>query len=142
MRFYVNLYHQGWYHRAGKPGCMSVHPGDLYPTEQAAVNDIDQDAPYFTTVPVDVPDSVAAEITTYGPDSIPMPMSASRLMHRIQGFPDAHRPEGGSVLPFPQSVVIRREMAEDSIETSEREAIEPPFGAGLRYKPAHGGYPG
>lgn len=142
MRFYVNLYHQGWYHRAGKPGCMSVHPGDMYPTEQAALNDIDQDAPYLATVPVEVPETVAATIITYDPDSIPVPLSATRAQFRHEGFPDAFLPEGGGVVPFPQSVTIRREMAEGSIETSEREAIEPPFGAGLRYKPAHGGYPG
>lgn len=138
--FYINLYHQGWYHRSHKPGCMNAHPGDMYPTMQAAVNDIDPEAPYIATVSVHVPDQVAEALHTYPEGSVPIPLSASRKAWQERGLPDAHLP-AGVVVPFPQSVSIRRQMAEGSIETSENEAIEPPV-TSRSYKPVHGGYPG
>lgn len=46
---WCNLYRQGHYHRAGKAGTMTLHPGDLYATKEAALADIDPDAPYITT---------------------------------------------------------------------------------------------
>lgn len=49
---YINLYKQGYYHRAGKPSTVNIHPGDMYASREAAIADIDTDAPYVGTVPV------------------------------------------------------------------------------------------
>ena len=46
---WCNLYQQGHYHRAGKPGTLTLHPGDLYATRDAAIADIDPSAPYIAT---------------------------------------------------------------------------------------------
>lgn len=72
---YVNLYKQGFYHRAGKPSTLSIHPGDMYPSREAAVADINLDAPYVGTVPVmlgNIPFFV------YGENSAPTPLRESR----------------------------------------------------------------
>lgn len=82
MRLWVNLYRQGWYHRAGKPGTMNIHPGDMYATFDKAIADIDPDAPYVGTVPVDVLDGVWAEdapaFAEYPADSVPRPIRETR----------------------------------------------------------------
>jgi len=78
MLVYMNLYRQGWYHRAGKPGTLAFHPGDLYPTHSAAVEDIDHDAPFIATVPVDVPDDLGVDFSPYGVGSLPVPLRESR----------------------------------------------------------------
>lgn len=81
---WMNLYAQGWYHRAGKPGTLNLHPGDLYPSEEAARADIDTEAPYLGTVAVTLPDNVVG-VDSYGPESKPIALSHSRVYHK-QGY--------------------------------------------------------
>lgn len=38
---YVNIYRSGFFHRIGKPGCYDRHPGDIYETQEAAINDVE-----------------------------------------------------------------------------------------------------
>lgn len=78
---YMNLYKQGWYHRAGKPRTLSIHPGDLYETRAAAVADIDPAAPYVGTVAVELG---SIPFVAYEDWSIPVPLYATRkrLEHR------------------------------------------------------------
>jgi hypothetical protein len=37
---YINIYRSGLYHTPGKPGAYDRHPGDIYATEAAAIEDI------------------------------------------------------------------------------------------------------
>lgn len=88
---YINLYRQGWYHRQGKPGTLPFHAGDTYPTVEAAIADIDPEAPYIATVPLQVPVGPYQEgeywlspsdFQPYGPDSVPVPLSKSRAVYQ------------------------------------------------------------
>lgn len=72
---YMNLYRQGWYHRAGKPGTLSIHPGDMYPTRSLALADIDHAAPYIGTVEVNLGDQ---DFLVYPSRSEPTPLRESR----------------------------------------------------------------
>lgn len=73
---WMNIYAQGYYHRTGKPNTLNAHPGDLYPTREAALADIDPDAPYIATVSFvwDAPEDIQA----YPEDSTPVPLSVTR----------------------------------------------------------------
>lgn len=106
MKLWFNLYRQGWYHREGKPDTMRFHPGDLYPSQEHAVADIDRSAPYIGTFSFELTMSdtywLAQEWGTkmlmpYPKDSVPASLKDSRA-------------------------------AFGSLETSEREASEPPPG--------------
>lgn len=72
---YINLYKQGFYHRAGKPGTMEVHPGDMYASREAAIADINHDAPYVGTFIVLLG---ANEFGTYPEHSEPVSLRESR----------------------------------------------------------------
>lgn len=81
---FINLYHSGFYHRSGKPGQFNVHPGDLYPTEAAALADIDPTAPYVGTAQVIVP--VGVPLGEVNPDnSVPTPLSETRAIYDVMG---------------------------------------------------------
>lgn len=81
---YINLYHSGFYHRSGKPGQFNVHPGDLYPTKEAAERDVDFEAPYIATVPVQIPDDVyLGEVNA--DDSVPTPLNETRAIYDVMG---------------------------------------------------------
>lgn len=82
---YINLYLSGFYHRSGKPGQFNVHPGDLYPTEAAALADIDPTAPYVGTAKVIVP--VGVPLDEVNPEnSVPTPLSETRAIYGVMGF--------------------------------------------------------
>ncbi|CAN7638083.1 hypothetical protein LJR130_004845 [Variovorax sp. LjRoot130] len=49
---YINLYRSGWFHRQGKPGAFDLHAGDVYPTLESALRDIEPRTHYLATVPV------------------------------------------------------------------------------------------
>ena len=51
---WVNVYKSGKYHTPGKPGAFDRHPGDIYMSKTAAMEDIDRDpsAGYVDTVPL------------------------------------------------------------------------------------------
>ncbi|WP_347220335.1 hypothetical protein [Chryseobacterium sp.] len=78
----MNLYSQGHYHRAGKPGTLVVHPGDLYASREAAVADIDWRAPYVETISADTGWGYEA----YPADSVPKPLRDTRVPSQIAGL--------------------------------------------------------
>lgn len=152
---WCNLYLQGWYHRAGKAGTMTLHPGDLYPSKEAALADIDPAAPYVGTALVQwVHPKGAEEPAVFPEGSAPVPLSVSRKW-------DVRSLELGSMAAIPPQQAMAailvgqenpearpdfyrlaqeqfiRESGMDSLDTSVREAVQPP----KAYKPAHGGYP-
>lgn len=82
---YMNIYHQGYYHRTGKPSTLNAHPGDLYDTREEAVADIDPNAPYIATVGFewDAPDGIEA----HPQGSQPVPLSMTRKQfQRVDDF--------------------------------------------------------
>lgn len=84
--YYVNLYRSGHFHRANKPGQFNVHPGDLYPTWEAAIADIDHSGVYFATVVVVVSDTTAKGMGPVNPaDSEPIPLEDTRAIRKEWG---------------------------------------------------------
>lgn len=85
---YINLYRQGWYHRQGKAGTLPFHAGDTYPTEEAALADIDPEAPYIATVPLELGAAVGAgalspsDFHPYPAWGHPVPLSTTRAIFR------------------------------------------------------------
>lgn len=75
---YLNVYQSGYYHRKGKPGQYNCHPGDLYPTHEAATQDVDPDAAhlYLGTFFVDIPSELLGPCNPS--DSVPVPLSQTR----------------------------------------------------------------
>lgn len=141
---YINLYKQGHYHRAGKPGTLSFHPGDAYSTLTAAQNDIDRDAPFIGTVPVIVSqrmlDEHALSLTPYPADSQPRPLRETRRRSSGDGVAEPVRAipshiEGMVWEPMPEwaNRPVRHHF-------SHGEMAE--FAPSKAYKPTHGGYPG
>ena len=49
---WMNVYKSGFWHKAGKPTAYDRHAGDIYPTEVAAFDAIEQPQLYVATVPV------------------------------------------------------------------------------------------
>lgn len=142
---WCNLYLQGWYHRAGKAGTMTLHPGDLYPTKEAALADIDPEAPYIATAFVQWEHNVLdAEPMVFPEGCKPVPLSESRRW------------------PFPLDELRARAVAPVLIGMENPEAAMYRFAAehgmldkgaqierttgrlsvlSAAYKPTHGGYP-
>lgn len=50
---FINIYTSGFYHSPGKPGAYDRHPGDIYATEGAALDDVHPRSHYVATVPVE-----------------------------------------------------------------------------------------
>lgn len=116
---YLNVYQSGYYHRKGKPGQYNCHPGDLYPTREAAVADVDPDAAhlYMGTYFVAIPVSVLGNCNPS--DSVPTPLSVTRRELRVPSHIEGMRPLAKAVEDWP---------VHGSLETSANEAvdIEPP----------------
>jgi hypothetical protein len=49
---FINIYRSGFFHTPGKAGAYDRHPGDIYKTEAAAVDDVSPASHYICTVPV------------------------------------------------------------------------------------------
>ena len=115
MTGFINIYKSGHYHRQGKPGAYDRHPGDIYPTYEAAVGDIDQAAVhlYVGTAPVTWIETDDG-LTVNPPDSEPVPIRQTRKLYAV-----------------PSQVVGLRPLV--NAKQGEVLAIE--------YKPTHGGYP-
>lgn len=79
---YMNIYKSGWFHRANKPGMYDRHPGDLYPTYDAAIADIEPKEMYVTTVPVQWVE--AAQVPVNPPDAVPVGLAVSRAALRAE----------------------------------------------------------
>jgi len=73
---WMNIYRSGHFHRAGKPCMFDRHPGDLYPTEEAARADIEPLELYIDTVPVEWNDP--EKVQANPPDSQPIPLWKTR----------------------------------------------------------------
>lgn len=85
MQGAINIYKSGHYHRKGKPGQYDRHPGDIYPTMEAALGDIDPlavdkdgNSLYVATTPVQwlEPDDT---LECNPPDCVPIPLSETRV---------------------------------------------------------------
>jgi hypothetical protein len=77
---YQNVYRSGYYHRAGKPGQFDRHPGDLYPTRDAAEADVDPPWMYVDTVKVVWYEDAQPHVNCA--TSKPVPISESRRQIR------------------------------------------------------------
>jgi hypothetical protein len=81
---WMNIYRAGFYHRAGKPGVYDRHPGDLYPTREAALADIEPRHLYVGTVSVSWWED--AQPHTNSASSVPVPVATSRrILARERG---------------------------------------------------------
>lgn len=79
---YINLYKSGYFHRANKPEQFNVHPGDLYPTAEAAMRDVHPRHLYVGTVPVHVPTELQHVLGASNPyNAIPIPLEETREVY-------------------------------------------------------------
>ena len=136
---WCNLYLQGWYHRAGKAGTMTLHPGDLYPTREAAIADIDPDAPYMTTAFVQWEEVGGYETSVYPEGAQPVNLAKTRREWELV-----------------EAAKEWRARAEVLVGQSNPDAIDPyrlgqerliresgmDMNLSAAYKPSHGGYSG
>lgn len=85
---WMNIYKSGYFHRAGKPGMYDRHPGDLYPTRESALADVDPRAAhlYMTTVKVVWYEDRPPHVNCV--NSVPVPVAESRrkLAKQPDGF--------------------------------------------------------
>lgn len=76
MKGYLNIYRNGFFHRAGKPGNMDRQSGDIYETYEEAIAHIDPPSHYIDTVPLTWQD---VEVVRKNPaDSVPISIRDSR----------------------------------------------------------------
>lgn len=73
---FLNIYRSGWFHRANKPNGFDRHSGDIYPTREAALAEIDPPSHYIDTIPVEWEDF--EECVVNPPDAEPIPISVTR----------------------------------------------------------------
>lgn len=129
---WCNLYLQGHYHRAGKPGTMTLHPGDLYATREAALADIDPDAPYICTAEVrwEHPNTACPPLV-FPPGAKPVPLSQSRRWDDpITELAALATPEAPVLVGMDNPEYALYQFAhqsgmldQSSLDTSEREAL-------------------
>lgn len=82
---FVNIYRSGWFHRADKPCAYNRHPGDIYPTKEEAMRDIEPKELYVTTVPIAWQE--AGDVRPNPVESVPEPLFKQRSQMRQQyGF--------------------------------------------------------
>lgn len=79
MTGFVNIYRNGWFHRAGKPHNMDRHTGDIYATYEEAVADIDPPSHWIATVPVQWED--VEKVLPNPADSVPTSLRDSRAAY-------------------------------------------------------------
>lgn len=73
---FVNIYRAGWFHRAGKPGNLDRHTGDIYDTYEKALASIDPPSHYVATVGISWVDT--EDVQPNPDDSVPVPIRESR----------------------------------------------------------------
>lgn len=73
---WLNVYRSGFFHREGKPDAFNRHAGDLYPTQEAAIRDIEPLSHYVATVPVQWSEPEYPHVN--GSHSQPVPLSKTR----------------------------------------------------------------
>ena len=98
---YINLYVSGFYHRMGKPNQYNAHPGDMYPTREAAEADVGPRDLYLGTVPVTLPDDLHARLGAPNkPDSVPMPLGQSKVIYQTMGASSCSPPMFDQLLHY------------------------------------------
>lgn len=112
---FLNVYQSGYYHRRGKPNQYNCHPGDLYPTYDGAVADVDPNAAhlYLGTFEVNIPAALLGDCNP--PDSVPTPLSVSRRVLRVPSHIEGMRPMVKAIEDWP---------THGSLETTEAEAVQ------------------
>lgn len=115
---YLNVYQSGYYHRLNKPGQFNCHPGDLYPTYEGAVDDVDPEARhlYLGTFEVNIPAALLGDCNP--PDSVPTPLSVSRRVLRVPSQIEGMRPITKAVQDWP---------SHGSLDTDESEGRPHPY---------------
>jgi hypothetical protein len=93
-----NIYKSGYYHRAGKPGMYDRHPGDLYPTREAAEADVEPPEFYVATVKVVWYEDSVPHVN--GVNSVPVPVVESR--RRLKAQPAGYYVDGQWQEPQPR----------------------------------------
>lgn len=78
QRLYVNVYRSGHYHRQGKPGHCNIHAGDLFTSEDLALENAEPGNGYIATVPLDMPIPDDVTILANPQGSIPSPLRQTR----------------------------------------------------------------
>lgn len=78
QRLYMNVYRAGYYHRQGKPGHTNLHAGDFFTSMQSAVDAIEYQKGYITTVEMDMPIPEGVTILENPEGSVPTPLSETR----------------------------------------------------------------
>jgi hypothetical protein len=110
----INIYKSGHYHRKGKPGQYDRHPGDIYPTMEAALEDVDPLAKdkdgvslYVATVPVQwlEPDD-ALECNPL--DSVPTPLSQTKARRALRDLWAEGAPVHDAVYAAPSHIMGMR----------------------------------
>lgn len=76
VKGFMNVYRSGHFHRAGKADCYDRHAGDIYPTREAAVRDIDPPSHYIDTIEIAWEEKKLPNIN--GSDSVPVPLNKTR----------------------------------------------------------------
>ena len=80
LQGWMNVYRNGWFHRAGKPGNMDRQSGDFYASKEDAKAHIDPVTHYIDTVSFEWEDY---EVVNPNPaDSEPIPLRISRAPYR------------------------------------------------------------
>lgn len=83
---FQNIYRSGYYHRCGKPGMYDRHPGDLYPTRSAALDDIEPMALYVSTVKVVWYEEKQPHVNCATSTPVPIAQSRRQLAKEPTGF--------------------------------------------------------
>jgi hypothetical protein len=81
-----NIYRSGYYHRCGKPGMYDRHPGDLYPTRDAAERDVEPPEQYVTTVKVVWYEDKQPHVNCASSQPVPITESRRKLHRQPEGF--------------------------------------------------------
>lgn len=83
---YINLYLSGFFHRANKPEQFNVHPGDIYPSAEAAMRDVYPQELYIGTVPVHIPTELQHVLGQSNPyNAVPIPLEETKAAYDLGG---------------------------------------------------------
>lgn len=73
---WINVYQSGHFHRLNKPCCFNRHGGDIYPTREAALKDIEPPSHYVDTVEIEWVD--VKDVQPNPSEATPVPLSQTR----------------------------------------------------------------
>lgn len=93
---FVNIYKSGVFHRRGKPRAYDRHPGDIYPTQKAAEADIDWDAGYVATAPIQWYEDKAVDPNPESSEPIPLAVTRRPYNEKLARQREFHTNFGAS----------------------------------------------